>query len=43
MLRSPGAVERAEPFGHDALAAELAGLLIDDVAVAQVTGSVYSA
>jgi hypothetical protein len=36
VLRSAGAIERAEPLRHDALAAELAGLLMDDLAVADV-------
>jgi hypothetical protein len=36
VLRSAGTVRRAESLGHGALAAELAGLLIDDLAVADV-------
>jgi hypothetical protein len=34
MLRAAGTVGRAEPLRHEALAAELAGLLVDDVTVA---------
>src|SRR6516225_2417394 len=33
MRRAPRAIERAEPFWHDALAAELAGVLENDVAI----------
>jgi hypothetical protein len=33
-----GAIERAESLGHDALAAEFARLLVDDIAVADVVG-----
>jgi hypothetical protein len=36
VLRSAGAVCRAEALRHNALAAEPAGLLIDDLAVADV-------
>jgi hypothetical protein len=36
VLRSAGAIERAESFRYDALAAELAGLPIDNLAVADV-------
>jgi hypothetical protein len=36
LLRSTGAVRRAEPLRHDALAAEFAGLPIDDIAVADI-------
>jgi hypothetical protein len=34
VLGSPGTVERAEPLRNDPFAAELAGVLIDDIAVA---------
>jgi hypothetical protein len=33
MRRTPGAIRRAEPFRHDTLAAELAGVLEENVAV----------
>jgi hypothetical protein len=36
MLRPAGAIERAEPLRHDALAAELASLREYDIAVADV-------
>jgi hypothetical protein len=36
VLRSARAVRRADPLRYDALAAELAGLLVDDLAVADV-------
>jgi hypothetical protein len=34
MRRTPGFVKRAEPFRYDTLAAELAGVLEENVAVA---------
>jgi hypothetical protein len=34
VLRAAGTIERAEQLRHDTLAAELAGLLVDDVTVA---------
>jgi hypothetical protein len=34
MRRTPGAIGRAEPLRHDAFAAEFAGVLENDVAVA---------
>ena len=34
--RSPGAIGRANPFRHDAFAAELAGVFVHDVALAVV-------
>jgi hypothetical protein len=34
--RSAGAVRRAEPLAHDSLAAQLAGLPVGDIAVADV-------
>jgi hypothetical protein len=36
VLRAAGTVGRAQSLGHDALAAELADLLVDDTAVADV-------
>jgi hypothetical protein len=34
MWRAPGAIHRTEPFRHDTLAAELTGVLEENVAVA---------
>jgi hypothetical protein len=34
MFGAAGAIERAQSLRHDAFAAELAGLLVDDVTVA---------
>jgi hypothetical protein len=36
LLRATRAIRRAEPLRHDAFAVELAGLLIDDIAVADI-------
>ena len=36
VLRATGTVERTQPLRHDVLAAELAGLPVDDIAVADV-------